>query len=104
MRGVLLEGVGQSDDLRGQTPLAGLQDPAIGVSETGELQTQQLLQRALGLVEARLEFARPGSERRDRGLARCGHGAVRIAQQGFARRGIAGDPPGGEQRVGLPRA
>jgi hypothetical protein len=38
MRDVLLDGAGQPDDLRGQTPLAGLQDPAVGVSKAGEVE------------------------------------------------------------------
>jgi hypothetical protein len=104
MRGLLLDGAGQPDDLRGQTPLAGFQDPAIGISEAGEVEGQQVIQRALGLVEAHLELPRRGPEGRDCGLARRGHGAVRIAQQRLAGRGVRGDAPGREERVGFPRA
>jgi hypothetical protein len=35
---LLLDGAGELDDLRGQTALAGLQDPAVGVGETGEVE------------------------------------------------------------------
>jgi hypothetical protein len=101
---LLLDGAGQPDDLRGQTPLAGFQDPAVGVSEAGEVEGQQIVQRALGLVEARLELPRRGLEGRDHGLARRGHGAVRITQQRLAGRGVRGDAPGGEEGVGFARA
>jgi len=49
MGSLLLEGVGQPDDLRGQAPLAGFQDPAVGVGEAGEVEGQQLGERARGL-------------------------------------------------------
>jgi hypothetical protein len=55
---LLLKSVGEPDDLRGQTPLAGLQDPAVGVGEAAEVQGQQFGERVLDLVEASLELAR----------------------------------------------
>jgi len=81
MGSLLLEGVGQPDDLRGQAPLAGFQDPAVGVGEAGEVEGQQLGERARGLIEARLELAGRRPERRDDGVAGRGDRAARIAQQ-----------------------
>jgi len=62
VRGLLLEGVGQLDDVGSQPPLAGLKDPPIGVGESGEIQLREFVQRVLGLGKARLELARRGAE------------------------------------------
>jgi hypothetical protein len=59
---LLLEGVGQLDDVGGQTPLAGVKDPAVGVGESGEIEVRELVQRVLGLGKARLDLARSGAE------------------------------------------
>jgi hypothetical protein len=101
VRVLLLEGVGQLDDVGGQPPLAGLQDPPIGVGESGEIEVRELVQRVLGLGKARLERARRGAERGDGRRAGRGRGAAGIAQQRLARRGVRGGAPGGEHRVGL---
>lgn len=100
----LLDGAGELDDLRGQTPLAGLQDPAVGVGETGEVEGEQFGERAFGLVEARLELPRRGAEGRDGRVAGGGHRAARIAQQGLAGGGVGGDTPSPEKGLGLARA
>ena len=96
-----MEGVGQLDDERGQPPLAGLEDPAFGVGEAGEIQMRELGEIALGLVEARLEFACRGPQRRDGALPRLGNAAAGIADERLARRRVRRDPPGREQRLGL---
>jgi len=62
VRGLLLEGVGQLDDVSGQTPLTGLKDPPIGVGESREVQVCELVQCVLGLGKARLKLARRGAE------------------------------------------
>jgi len=62
VRGLLLDGVGQLDDVGGQTPLAGLQDSPIGVGESGEIEVRELVQRVFGLGKARLDLARRGAE------------------------------------------
>jgi len=61
--GLLLEGVGQLDDVGGQPPLAGLKDPAFGVGESSEIEVRELVQRVLGLGKARLDLARRGAQR-----------------------------------------
>jgi hypothetical protein len=102
--GLLLKGAGQLDDLGGQTPLAGLQGPPFGVGEAGEVERQQLLEGALGLIEARLELARRGAQGRDRSRAGGGHGPAGIAHERLAGGRVAGRAPGGEEGFGLPRA
>jgi hypothetical protein len=104
MRSLLLDGAGEPDDLRGQAPLAGFQDPPVGVGEAGEVEVQQLRERALGVIEAGLELAGRRPEGRDgRGGGRR-HGAARITQQRLARGGVVRNAPGGEEGVGLARA
>jgi hypothetical protein len=104
MGSLLLNVVGESNDVGGQTPLAGLEDPALRVSEAGEVERQELGERALGLVEARLERAGRGPEGRDDRIAGGGHCAARIAQQRLAGGGVGRDAPGGEEGLGLARA
>jgi hypothetical protein len=101
---LLLKGAGQLDDLGGEPPLAGLQGPPFGIGEAGEVERQQLLEGALGLIEARLELARRGAQGRDRGRAGGGHGPARIAHERLAGGRVAGRAPGGEESLGLPRA
>ncbi|MEK7385415.1 MAG: hypothetical protein AABZ83_03150, partial [candidate division NC10 bacterium] len=76
--------MGEPDDLCGQTPLAGLQDPAVGVGEAGEVEVQEFRERTLGLIEAGLELAGRWPEGRDGRVAGGGHRAARIAQQRLA--------------------
>ncbi|HEY2943887.1 MAG TPA: hypothetical protein VGN09_15755 [Vicinamibacteria bacterium] len=40
MRSLLLGRPGEPDHLRGQAPLAGFQDPAVGLGEAGEVEGQ----------------------------------------------------------------
>jgi len=54
---VLLDRAGEPDDLRSQAPLTGFQDPPVGFGEAGEVEMQQLRERALGVIEAGLELA-----------------------------------------------
>lgn len=104
MGSLLLDGVGEPDDLRGQAPLAGLQDPAVGVGEAGEVEGQQFVEGALGLVEASLKLAGRRAEGRDGRRAGRGHRAARITQQRLTGSGIVGrDPPGREKGLGLAR-
>lgn len=99
-----MDGAGQPDDLGGQAPLAGLQDPAVGVGEAGEVEGQQFVEGALGLVEASLKLAGRRAEGRDGRLAGRGHRAARITQQRLTGSGIVGrDPPGREKGLGLAR-
>jgi hypothetical protein len=96
---------GPLDDLGGEPPLAGLQDPAVGIGEAREGNGQQLVEGALSLVEPRLEVPRRRPEGRDDGVARRGHGAAWIAPQRLAGGAVvARDPPGGQEHVGLARA
>jgi hypothetical protein len=96
---------GPLDDLGGEPPLAGLQDPAVGIGEASEGDSQQLVEGALGLVEPRLEVPRRLPEGRDDGVARRRHGAARIAPQRLAGEAVVTrDPPGGQEHVGLARA
>jgi hypothetical protein len=106
MGGVLLfKGAGQPDDLSGEPPPAGLQDPALGVGEAGEVEGQELLEGVLGLVEAGLEVPRRGAQGRGGRLAGTGQGAPRVAQERLAGGRVVGrTAPGGEPRLGLPRA
>jgi hypothetical protein len=104
MRGLLLDRAGKPDDLGGQATLAGLQDPAVGIGEAGEVELQQLRERTLRLIEAGLELAGRRAEGRDDRRLGGGHGAARIAQQRFARHRVVGDAPGLEKRVPLARA
>jgi hypothetical protein len=60
---LLLDGMGQLDDLSGQPPLAGLEHALFRVGEASEIQVRELLQGVFGLEEARLELARGGAER-----------------------------------------
>jgi hypothetical protein len=107
MGGVLLwlKGAGQPDDLGGQAPPAGLQDPALGVRKAGEVEGQELREGALGLLEAGLELPRRGAQGRGGCLAGAGQGAPGVAQQRRARGRVVGrGAPGGEPRLGFPRA
>jgi hypothetical protein len=103
MRGLLLDRAGEPDDLGGQAPLAGLQDPAVGIGEAGEVELQQLRERTLRLIEAGLELASRRAEGRDDRRLGGGHGAARIAQQRLARHRV-GNAPGLEKRLPLARA
>jgi hypothetical protein len=98
---VLLDRAGQLDDLRGQAPLAGRQDPAVGIGEAGKVEGQEFRERAFGLIEAGLELAGRLAQRRDGGGSGRGDGAARIAQQRFAGGGVGRDAPGGEEGLGL---
>jgi hypothetical protein len=104
MGSLLLDRAGEPDDLRGQAPLAGFQDPPVGVGEAGEVEGQQLRERALGLIEAGLELAGRRPEGRDGRIVGRGHRTTRIAQQRLARGALVGDAPGLEKRVRLARA
>jgi len=61
--GLLVESVGQLDDLGGQAPLASLEHALFRVGEAREIQVRELLERLLGLQKAPLELARRGTER-----------------------------------------
>lgn len=98
-----MDRAGEPDDLRGQAPLTGFQDPTVGVGKAGKVEGQQLRECPLGLIEAGLELAGRRPEGRDGRIARRGHGAARIAQQRFVRGGVGGDAPGLEKRVRLAR-
>jgi len=63
MRGLLLDRAGEPDDLRSQAPLTGFQDPPVGLGEAGEVEVEQLRERALGVIEAGLELAGRRPER-----------------------------------------
>jgi hypothetical protein len=104
MRSLLLDRAGEPDDLGGQAPLAGFQDPPVGVGEAGEVVVEQLRKRALGEIEAGLKLAGRRAEGRDGRILRCGHGAARIAQERLARGRVISDAPGLEKRVPLARA
>ncbi len=59
-------------------------------------------ERAVGLGEARLELARRGPQRRDRGVARRGRRTAGIAKQRLPGDGIIrGGAPGGQEGLGL---
>jgi hypothetical protein len=98
---LLLEGVGQLDDVSGKPPLAGLQHPAVGVGEAGEIEVRQFVQRVFGLDKAGLQLAGGGAQRGHGRLAGSGDGAAGIAHEGLARRGVRRHAPGREQRLGL---
>jgi hypothetical protein len=100
----VVDGVSEPGDLGGQPPLAGLQDPAVGLGEAGEVEGQELVEGALGLVEAGLELAGGGPERRGGGCERGGRGAAWVAEPRLAGRRVGRGVPGGEQRLGLARA
>jgi hypothetical protein len=105
MRSLLLDRAGELDDLRGQAPLAGFQDPPVGIGKAGEVEVQQFRERALGVIEAGLELAGRRAEGRDGRILRRRHRPARIAQQRLARGVVDGsDAPGLEERVPLPRA
>jgi hypothetical protein len=96
--------VGQPDDLGGQPPLAGLQGPPVGVGEAGNVERQQLREGALGLIEARLELARRGTQGRHGAGARGRHGATRVPQQRLAGGRVGRRAPGRDECLGLPCA
>jgi hypothetical protein len=52
-----LDGAGQLDHLRGEAPLAGFQDPALGIDEAGEIERQEFVEGAFGVIEAGLKLA-----------------------------------------------
>jgi hypothetical protein len=104
MRGLLVEGAGQLNDLGGQPSLAGLQGPPFGVGEADEVERQQRLEGPLGLIEARLELARRGTQGRHGAGARGRHGAAGIAHERLAGGRVTRRAPGGEEGLGLPRA
>lgn len=101
---LLLKGVGQLDDERGQPPLAGGEHAVVGIGETGEIELRELLQRVLSLKEPRLELARGGTEGGDRRLAGGRRGRAGIAHQRLAGRRVGRRAPGREQGLGLPGA
>jgi len=103
MRRLLLDRARELDDLRGQAPLAGFQDPPVGLGEAGEVEVQQVRERALGVIEAGLELAGRRPQRRDGRRLGGRHGTPRIAQQGLARGRVVGQAPGLEERVRLTR-
>ncbi len=99
-----MAGAGQPDDLGGQAPPAGLQDPALGVGEAGQVYVHEGIEGALGLPEAGLELARRGPQGGDGRLAGAGQGAPRVAEQRLAGGRVARGAPGGQHGLGLPRA
>jgi hypothetical protein len=104
MGGVLLESAGQPDDLRGEAPLAGRQDPVIGIGETSEVEGEEFRERAFGLIEASLELPGRPAQRRDDGIAGRRHRAARIAQQRLVGHGVGRDAPRREEGLGFARA
>ena len=98
---LLLKGVGELEDTGDQPPLAGGEDAVVRVGEAGEIELDELVQGVLGLQEARLELARRGPERGDRGCAGRRRGAARIAQQRLPGRGVGRRAPGREHGLGL---
>jgi hypothetical protein len=97
-----VDGVSELDDLGGQASLTGVQDPAFGVREAGDVEREELLERALGLGEASLERLGRGPERRGRRRRRR-RGAARVAEQRLPCRRVGRGLPGGEHGLGLPR-
>ncbi len=75
------------------------EDAAFGLGEAGQIESGELFELAFEGVEARLEFARGGTQGRGLGGSAIAR-AVGIAEEARARRRI-GDLPGGEQRGGL---
>jgi hypothetical protein len=104
MRSLLVDRAGQPDDLRGQAPLAGRQDPAVGIGEASEVEGQEFRERASGLIETGLELAGRRTERRDDGVLGRGDCTARIAQQRLAGDGVGRDAPGREEGLGFARA
>jgi hypothetical protein len=96
--------VSELEDLGGQPPLAGLQDPTIGLGEAREVEGQELVEGALGLVEAGLELLRRGPERRGGRRGRGRRGAAWVAEQRLPGRRVGRGLPSGEERLGLARA
>lgn len=100
-----MESVSQLADVSGQPALAGLQDALFGFAEAGEIELEgELVQGPFGLGKTRLQLARCGSQRRNRGLTWLGSGPARIAQEGFSGEGVRGHAAGAEKGLGLPRA
>ena len=96
--------MGQLADLGGQAALAGREHALVGVGKAGEIEVQELVQRAFGLAEAGLELARRGAEGRDDGRPGRGRGRAGIADERLAGGAIRGHAPGGEEGLGLPGA
>lgn len=99
-----MEGAGQADDLGGQAPLAGLQDPAFGLSEAAEIDVGEGVEGLRSLVKARLELAGRGAQGRDGLRAGLGHGPARVAHERLAGGHVGRGAPGGEEGVSLPGA
>ena len=81
---------------------AGLEHPALGIPERGEVSSEELLDSLLGRFQARLDL--PGSDTQGRGalIARSGLGCSRVAQQGLAGEVLLGGPVGREEGLGFP--
>jgi hypothetical protein len=92
--------VGALADLGGQATLARVQDAPVGIGEAGEVESEELVQGARGLIEAGLEVPRRGAQRGGGlgGWAR--RGRARVAEQGLTGRRVGGLPRG-KARVGL---
>jgi hypothetical protein len=88
-------------DMGSQPALARGQDAPVGVGEAREVEGQELLEGAFGLVEAGLQLLGGGTQRRSGRGGRARHGAPRIAEQCLAGRRVGRRLPGGEERRGL---
>lgn len=77
---------------------ACLKDAALGVLEAAEVELGELLQEALGLVEAALQILCGGPQRR--GITRRRPGLLGIGQERLAGRDIGSDAVGGQERLG----
>jgi hypothetical protein len=96
--------VGELANLGGQATLARVQDAPVGVGEAGEVESEELVQGAGGLIEACLEVPRRGVQRRSGLGGGARRGRARVAEQGLAGRRVGHRLPGGEKRVGLTAA
>jgi len=97
----LLECVGEGVDAREELSPAGLEHPALGVGEASEVSPEEILERPLGGLEARLDLSSRGSQGRGALIDGPGLGRAGITEERLAGRAMREGAVGREEGLGL---
>jgi hypothetical protein len=84
-----------------ETPLAGLQHPALDVAEAPEVGVDEFLERLLRDVESPLDLGGRGAQRRGVLVARLGLGGKRVPEKRLPGDAVRRGPIGGHEGLRL---
>lgn len=95
--------MGKGVDAREELPLAGLEHPALGVTEALEVSPEEILERPFGGLEAGLDLGRRGSQGRSALIEGPGLGRAGVTEEHLAGGGVRQGSVGREEGLGLTR-